>query len=229
MIELLKDLQEKDIEILKTQEIIESLPKIIKEEEEKIQGLKKEFGEKTNIFSELQKEFRHKERELKIYEDKIDAFKGRMHEIKTKKELDALEDEIKKQKELKDKIEEEGLLLMEEIEIRGREVQDKEKDVQIKEELFKNTKEEKEKVLKEAEERYKILSSLREKIAEKIDGRVLELYETIRKSKDNIALASASNNICSACQIALRPQIINEIKEQAEIIRCESCLRILYI
>lgn len=228
-IELLKELQEKDIKISEAQKTIERIPNIIKEGEEEIQALKKELEEKIHLLAELKKEFRRKERDLMLSEDKIKGFKSRLHEIKTKKELDALDEEIKKQQELKERLEEDSLLLMEDIEAKEQEIENKGKEVQIKEDLFKKSKEENEKALKEATCAYKILLSSREEIAKKIEKRVLELYETIRKNKDNIALANVDNNICSVCQIAVRPQIINEIKEGNEIIRCESCLRILYI
>lgn len=228
-IELLKELQENDIGIFETEKAIKSIPEIIKEKEEKIQALKMDFEEETEELSNLKKAFRHKERELTSYEDKIKGFKSRISLIKTKKELDALNEEIKKQEELKEKTEEDGLLLMEDIETKETIIQEKGKDLQRREDEFKKMKEEKEKTLKEMEERHKILLARREEITKKIDKRTFELYETIRKNKDNIALAKASNNVCSVCQITLRPQIINEIREGNEIIRCESCLRILYI
>ncbi|MEW6680795.1 MAG: C4-type zinc ribbon domain-containing protein [bacterium] len=228
-IELLKALQEKDTSLDEVSKIIIDLPRIIKEEEEEINTLKNGFEKKRGNLLELQKEFRHKERELNGYEDKIKGFKSHFYEIKTKKELDALEEEIKKIGDLKEKIEQDCLLLMDTIEAKEREVNNEEREISAKEIAFKNKKEEREKVLKEAEERQKILIASRDEIAGKIDKRILELYETIRKNKDNIALARVLNNTCTVCQMGLRPQIINEIKEGNNIIRCESCLRILYI
>ncbi|MEW6007188.1 MAG: C4-type zinc ribbon domain-containing protein [bacterium] len=228
-IELLKLLQEKDIFLSETSEIIEAIPKMLKEEGEGIQTLRKEFDEKNANLSELKKDFRHKERELKDCEEKTKGFKSHFYEVKTKKELDALEDEIKKTEALKEKLEEECLLLMDTIEIKEREIQTQEKEVAAKEIAFKNKKGEKENELKEASRRHKSLSLERKELEEKIEKRILLIYETIRSNKDNIALAQVLNNTCSACQMSLRPQIINEIKEGNNIIRCESCLRILYI
>ncbi|MEW6103026.1 MAG: C4-type zinc ribbon domain-containing protein [bacterium] len=228
-IELLKLLQEKDILLAETLEIMESIPKMLKEEEEKIQVLRRDFDKKNANLSEIKKDFRHKERELKDCEEKTKGFKSHFYEVKTKKELDALEDEIKKTDALKEKLEEECLLLMDTIEVKEREVQREEKEITTKEIAFKNEREEKEKELKGASEKYEALSQERKDLEGKIEKRTLELYETIRSKKDNIALAQVLNNTCSLCQMGLRPQIINEIKEANSIARCESCLRILYI
>jgi len=226
---LLKLLQEKDIEIFKLGEIIETIPRVIKEGEERIFKLKNVLLEKTSKLENIKKEFRHKERELKIYEDKIRGFKSRIYEIKTKKELDALEDEIKKMEDLKEKCEQDCLLLMDKIDIEEKEVERENREFKIKEDEFLKTKGDREKELKGVKERQTSLISERGEIAGKLEGRILELYETIRRNKDNIALAKVSNDTCSVCQMSLRPQIINEIREGNEIIRCESCLRILYI
>ncbi|MEW6481516.1 MAG: hypothetical protein AB1397_00660, partial [bacterium] len=212
-IELLKLLQEKDILLAETKEIMESIPKILMEEEERIQTLRKDFDEKNTKLSEIKKDFRHKERELKDCEEKTKGFKSHFYEVKTKKELDALEDEIKKTEALKEKLEEECLLLMDTIEVKEREIQREEKEIKDMEIVFKNKEQEKKKELKEAEEKHKALSLERKDLEGKIEKRTLELYETIRSNKDNIALAQVLNNICSACQMGLRPQIINEIKE----------------
>jgi hypothetical protein len=46
--------------------------------------------------------------------------------------------------------------------------------------------------------------------------------------KNGIAVAEVKNGACSACFMALRPQMFAEIRRGEEIILCESCNRILY-
>ncbi|MCA1557572.1 MAG: C4-type zinc ribbon domain-containing protein, partial [Acidobacteria bacterium] len=46
--------------------------------------------------------------------------------------------------------------------------------------------------------------------------------------RDGVALAEARNNSCSACFMALRPQVMAEVRRGEEIIICENCNRILY-
>jgi uncharacterized protein len=43
-----------------------------------------------------------------------------------------------------------------------------------------------------------------------------------------VALAEARNGSCSACFIALRPQVMSEVRRGEEIVTCDNCNRILY-
>ncbi|HKV34404.1 MAG TPA: C4-type zinc ribbon domain-containing protein [Pyrinomonadaceae bacterium] len=46
--------------------------------------------------------------------------------------------------------------------------------------------------------------------------------------RDGVAVAEARNRSCSACFMALRPQVMSEIRRGEEIITCDNCGRILY-
>lgn len=46
--------------------------------------------------------------------------------------------------------------------------------------------------------------------------------------RDGVALAEARNGSCSACFIALRPQVMSEVRRGEEIVTCDNCNRILY-
>jgi predicted nucleic acid-binding Zn-ribbon protein len=55
------------------------------------------------------------------------------------------------------------------------------------------------------------------------------LYNRISaRIRDGIALAEARNGACMACYMALRPQIMSEVRRGEEIITCDNCNRILY-
>jgi predicted nucleic acid-binding Zn-ribbon protein len=49
-----------------------------------------------------------------------------------------------------------------------------------------------------------------------------------QRSRDGIAVAEVVNGSCSACFMALRPQMLVEVNRGEQIITCESCTRILY-
>lgn len=49
------------------------------------------------------------------------------------------------------------------------------------------------------------------------------------RSRDGIAVAEVKNKACSSCFMALRPQMMQDIRNSGNVINCESCGRILYI
>jgi predicted nucleic acid-binding Zn-ribbon protein len=46
--------------------------------------------------------------------------------------------------------------------------------------------------------------------------------------RDGIAMAEARNGACTACYMALRPQIMADVRRGNEVITCDNCNRILY-
>jgi predicted nucleic acid-binding Zn-ribbon protein len=46
--------------------------------------------------------------------------------------------------------------------------------------------------------------------------------------RDGVAVAEARNGACTACFMALRPQIMAEVRRGMEVITCDNCNRILY-
>ena len=65
-----------------------------------------------------------------------------------------------------------------------------------------------------------------EKIKE-VKPEIASLYEQIVRSKRGLALVQVEGEDCPACQIQLRPQVINEVKLKENIVVCENCSRIL--
>ena len=53
-------------------------------------------------------------------------------------------------------------------------------------------------------------------------------YERIRRARQGIAVAPARDDRCSACNVRLRPQLLEEIHAGHSIHACESCARLLF-
>lgn len=62
-----------------------------------------------------------------------------------------------------------------------------------------------------------------------LPDRLASVYDRLAsRSRDGIAVAEVVNGSCSACYIALRPQIQVEVRRGDQIITCENCARIMY-
>lgn len=69
----------------------------------------------------------------------------------------------------------------------------------------------------------------REQLLSSLPKQLSKLYDRIStRIRDGIAVAEARNSSCSSCFMALRPQVMSEVRRGSEIITCENCNRILY-
>lgn len=70
----------------------------------------------------------------------------------------------------------------------------------------------------------------REVVFATLPAQLASVYNRLaQRSRDGIAVAEVVAGSCSACFMALRPQMQVELKTSGEIITCESCARILYL
>jgi uncharacterized protein len=69
----------------------------------------------------------------------------------------------------------------------------------------------------------------RERLLATLPKPMSALYNRISaRIRDGIAVAEARNGSCTACFMALRPQVMAEVRRGDEIIICDNCNRILY-
>lgn len=69
----------------------------------------------------------------------------------------------------------------------------------------------------------------RERLFNSLSKPISSLYNRISaRIRDGVAVAEARNGSCTACFMALRPQVMAEVRRGAEVITCDNCSRILY-
>jgi predicted nucleic acid-binding Zn-ribbon protein len=69
----------------------------------------------------------------------------------------------------------------------------------------------------------------REKVLASLPKNMSAVYNRlITRSKDGLAVAEARNSACTACFMALRPQVMADVRAGTEIVTCEHCGRILF-
>jgi len=69
----------------------------------------------------------------------------------------------------------------------------------------------------------------RERLMKELPKSVSGLYKRISsRIRDGVAVAEARNGACTACYMALRPQIMADVRRGDEVITCDNCNRILF-
>lgn len=83
--------------------------------------------------------------------------------------------------------------------------------------------------LSEAVGRRKVLEAERPKIAEGVPADMMSKYERLRKKfPSGDILVPMKDEVCTGCNMHLRPQIVNEILQGHKIHGCQHCGRLLF-
>ena len=98
----------------------------------------------------------------------------------------------------------------------------------IKENVLKHKKDELEKIIATTEKEEKHYNKLSAEAREKVDERLLNSYDRIRKNyRNGLAVVPVERDACGGCFNAIPPQRQSEIKQRKKIIVCENCGRVL--
>jgi predicted nucleic acid-binding Zn-ribbon protein len=227
-LELLWELQKIDLTLKRINEGKDRFPKEMKKLEEK-QGIEKEKikKEKEKIES-LDKERRQKERDLSTEQEKIKRAEGRMFEVKTNKEYQALLSEIEAIKEATSREEEEVLQILDEIDEVKKDISKREKEVATTLEKIEKEKRKIQEKMDQDEGLWKEQKERREALAKQLESNLFKLYNTLKEKRQGVGVVNVKRETCQGCFVNIPPQMFIEVQKHNAIIRCPNCNRILY-
>ena len=176
-----------------------------------------------NVYADI--DTRANAKKLKIEQSESSLYGG---SIKNPKELQDLQSEIRSLKQSQSALEDEELQAMLEIEESEKEIASIEKtlqefDARLNDQysvLFAEENEKKTEIEKLRHERNAVL--------DQINPENLTLYQSLRKSKNGIALATIEDGCCTVCGSTLTPSDCQTAKSPMKMATCASCGRILY-
>jgi hypothetical protein len=221
-------LQEIDNRLVGLQREIAALPVHISTIEKKLVSHERKLEADRAALVANQKERKQSETGIHDWEQKISKLKSQMLDAKTNEQYRAFQSEIDFcQSEIR-KLEDRILDLMGQSEPLDRNV--KAAEAALGTEKAQVEKEKDHARDRTAEDR-KAAAELQEEraaIVARMAATTVQRYERARKARRGIAVAEVVDGRCNACHITLRLQFFQDIKQDVEIMSCESCQRLLY-
>jgi uncharacterized protein len=212
------------------------------EVEKEIQEIPKSLATKTELLNRLKKSYMDKSannqaadlrvqdigQKLTEAEQNREKSEGQMDVIKTQREYEALDKEIKdateKEQSLRKELQREqtgmeelkNVLEKEEMMIRKQEEDVKEEQSKIKVKV------------KEKNTELKRLLGEEKKITPGLEEDILFKFERILKSKSGLGIVSLTKGVCTGCYMILPPQFVNTVRLGERVEFCPYCSRILF-
>ncbi len=222
-------LQDIDQKIVGLKKQIAEIPVKAQAFRDELQSLTAAHQNRVAQASELVKQRRVRESEVELMRTKLSRLKDQLMAVKNNKEYTAMLHEIQTAEGQIRAAEDEILEIMEKVETVEQGLAAAGTDLKSKQdELERQIRETTDAVPAIEDE---VARLVREKcdLEGRIDGDLLARYRRIAEVRRGIALAEAKDELCSACHVRIRPQVLAELFRTEDLHACDSCSRILFI
>lgn len=228
-LELLKEIQEWDKQVYGFKDQLEEIPLQLDSWKKEIEREQSKLKQLDDQLKKLQLEQKTKEGELASKEDHIRKLQTQLTQVKTNKEYSALQSEINSLKADNSLLEEAIIGLLDQVDSVQEQIKVQKQNLQTKQAEHQQKAKALEEEAKGMQAEIEVLSKQKQEKIKDIQSDVASLYERIVEKKRGVAFVRVEGDVCGACQMTLRPQILNEVMLKEKVVICENCSRMLYI
>jgi predicted nucleic acid-binding Zn-ribbon protein len=237
LIEKLKSLQDILSRKFEIEAEIRDIPKSLATKTELVNRLKKTYIDKNSQYEQIKlriRSLKEKEREAQEGREKLE---GQMDAIKTQREYEALDKEIRDASEKEEQS-------RKELQKEEKSLEEMTVSLEKEESLIKEQEEELEqeqaKIKTEIDSRKKQLAQLEKdeaQITDGLDSDILFKFERIIRNKSGSGIVPLKRGVCSGCHMILPMQFVNDVRllssmdrqiEGSELKSCPYCSRVLF-
>jgi predicted nucleic acid-binding Zn-ribbon protein len=177
----------------------------------------------------LRKRQREFEAQLQDLDAKITPLETKLYDgsVRNPKELTDLQKELDGFKERREKLDEQGLALMESVDAATKALAMARSEVERIEAAWQQGQEHLTATKAKAESELQSLDGQRGQRTKGMDLGALRLYEQLRGSKQGRAVSRAERGICQGCHVTLPTHLSQRLRIGRDLVQCPRCERIL--
>lgn len=224
---MLLDLQQLDNEITTLENEREEIPRRMENFEDILLEKRKILDEKERLVAQIESEISEKIRSLDLERIKLKNTRNKENAIQNIKQYEAFVKEVEIQEKTSEELEEELNVLRQRIKVLRKEQEDISASIQKMTEDHRAKETGLQTRLTELDKLLEKLYDKRDELAERLDEDVYLKYEYIAERKDGIAVAIVEHGHCLECNMAIPPQMFNELIRCNRLMVCPACNRIL--
>lgn len=169
------------------------------------------------------------EKDAAVYQGRLSKFKDQLSAVKTNREYTAMQHEIATAQAELSTAEERVIEQLVEADAVTAAVREQEAAFSEQQQLVNTEKADLARDLAAAEARLVEKLAARTAVLAAIEPGPLALFEQVARARKGVALCTATHaGLCSVCHVRLRPQVFQQVRQNDQIIQCDSCQRILY-
>ncbi len=226
-LERLIELQSVDSDIARLNAEIATLPKKIAAIETKLNASKAQIEKVKAAMQAGDKAKRGFEGDIQAQQQKISKYKDQSLNVKTNVEYKALLQEIQFAEEAIKGLEDKILEVMLDADTKKDELKKAENELKSETAEIEREKEQARQITAKDEAELKTETAKRDELRKAISSEVLTHYDRVSKFRGT-GLAVEKNGMCMGCRVYLRPQVLQHVHTNSEIIYCDQCQRVLY-
>jgi len=223
------NLQDIDQKIINFKRQIAEIPDRMQSFQAALQQLTHAHGQKAAQGQELAKQRRAHENDVEMMRTRLARLKDQLMTVKTNKEYTAMLHEIQAAEDQIRAAEDEILAIMEQAEAMEDKLAREAMELKVKEAELAEQVKKSESAIPALEADVSRLSAEKIALESVIGQELLGRYRRIAEARKGVALAEAKDELCSACHVRIRPQVLADLLRTEEIHVCDSCSRILFV
>jgi len=172
---------------------------------------------------------RNLEKDVAVYQGRLTKFKDQLSFVKTNKEYQAMQHEIATAQSDLGGVEEKVLERMLEADTITADVKRAEAALVVRQKEIDAEKKEMTAELASVEASLKEATEGRVELLKNLEPRLIAIFEQVARVRKGVAISMATRDgLCSVCHVRMRPPVFQQVRQNDNIIQCESCQRILY-